>query len=69
MACEVPMADVDDVLTAEEAAELLKVSSKTILRLARDGDLPGLKVGRAWRFCRSELLGVLAQPSDAKASR
>jgi len=46
----------DEVLTAEEAAELLRVSTKTVLSLARDGSLPGEKVGRAWRFVRTDLL-------------
>ena len=45
-----------EVLTAEEAADLLRVSSKTILALAREGAIPGEKVGRAWRFLRSDLL-------------
>ncbi len=49
----------DEVLTVDEAASLLKVSSKTILRLARDGLVPGQKVGRAWRFRRSDLLGFV----------
>jgi excisionase family DNA binding protein len=50
------MTDITEVLTADEAAELLKVSTKTVLTLARDGNLPGEKVGRAWRFLRSDLL-------------
>jgi excisionase family DNA binding protein len=50
------MAEELQVLTTEEAADLLRVSSKTILALARDGSLPGEKVGRAWRFLRSDLL-------------
>ena len=41
-----------EVLTADEAGELLRVSTKTVLTLARDGSLPGTKVGRAWRFLR-----------------
>lgn len=45
-----------EILTANEAAELLRVSTKTILALARDGSLPGEKVGRAWRFVRADLL-------------
>jgi excisionase family DNA binding protein len=45
-----------EVLTADEAARLLRVSTKTILTLARDGVLPGEKVGRAWRFVRADLL-------------
>ncbi len=45
-----------EVLTADEAAHLLRVSTKTILTLARDGILPGEKVGRAWRFVSADLL-------------
>jgi excisionase family DNA binding protein len=48
-----------EVLTTEEAAELLRVSTKTILTLARDGALPGEKVGRAWRFLRTDLLNYV----------
>ena len=50
------MTEDAEVLTTEEAAELLRVSTKTILALARQGDLPGEKVGRAWRFLRVDLL-------------
>lgn len=53
------MRSADEVLTAEQAAEFLKVSQKTLLRLARDGDLPGRKIGRAWRFARADLLMAL----------
>ena len=52
--------EADEVLTCEEASALLKVSNKTLLRLARDGEVPAQKVGRAWRFCRSELLAHVA---------
>lgn len=52
--------DADEVLTAEEAARLLKVSTKTLLRLARNGSVPGNKVGRVWRFRRSDLLDLLS---------
>lgn len=58
------MVALDEILTSEEASELLKVSNKTVLKLARDGDLPGQKVGRAWRFCRSELVAYVAQRPD-----
>ena len=53
------MAEEPEVLTADEVADLLRVSTKTILALARDGTLPGEKVGRAWRFVRSDLLVYL----------
>ena len=53
------MAEDVEVLTTEEAAELLRVSTKTILSLAREGLLPGEKVGRAWRFLRADLIEYL----------
>lgn len=66
------MAEEREVLTTDEAAELLRVSTKTILALAREGILPGEKVGRAWRFLRSDLLahvrGQHGRKSGAVAS-
>lgn len=50
------MTEDADILTTDEAAGLLRVSSKTVLALARDGILPGTKVGRAWRFLRADRL-------------
>ena len=57
-----------EVLTADEAARLLRVSTKTILTLAREGHLPGEKVGRAWRFVRADLLEHLRGSSRHKAA-
>jgi len=53
------MQEVADVLTADEAAGFLRVSTKTILGLAKDGRLPGEKVGRAWRFLRADLISFV----------
>jgi excisionase family DNA binding protein len=60
---EALMSNDDEILTSEEAATLLKVSNKTVLKLARVGDLPAQKIGRAWRFCRSELLAHVSRSS------
>jgi|SaaInlStandDraft_6_1057023.scaffolds.fasta_scaffold289105_1 excisionase family DNA binding protein len=43
------------VLTATEAGEYLKMHTKTVCRLARDGNIPAKKVGKEWRFLRSVL--------------
>ncbi len=48
-----------DVLTADEAAEYLRVSRKTLYRLVAAGKIPGQKVGRSWRFRRGDLDAVL----------
>jgi len=42
-------------MTAEQAAEYLQTSVYTVKRRARDGTIPAAKIGREWRFLRSEL--------------
>jgi excisionase family DNA binding protein len=51
-----------DVLTIEQLAELLQVDQKTVRSLATNGDLPGRKLGRHWRFSRQAVLDWLATP-------
>ena len=46
----------DEVLTAREAGVLLKAHENTVMRWARDGVVPGKKLGQEWRFSRAELL-------------
>lgn len=48
-----------EILTPEQTAELLQVSTRTVLQLAREGEIRGHKVGRAWRFCREDLLAYV----------
>ena len=48
-----------EVLDAVQAAELLAVSEDAILELAERGDLPGRRIGDAWRFSRRALLDWL----------
>jgi excisionase family DNA binding protein len=49
----------DYMLGVSQVARMLGMSSRTIRYLASLGDLPGMKVGRAWRFWRSEILEYL----------
>ena len=53
------MTEAYEILTAEDAAALLRVSTKTVLALARAGSLPGEKVGRAWRFVKRDVLAYV----------
>jgi excisionase family DNA binding protein len=41
--------------TPAEASRLLKVHAKTVIKLAREGELPGFRIGRHWRFRNSDL--------------
>jgi excisionase family DNA binding protein len=44
-----------EVLTVEEVAQLLHLHVMTVYRLAKEGKLPGFKVGGRWRFQREVL--------------
>ena len=49
-----------NVLTLEGVAELLAVEPEVIAELASRGELPGRRIGGAWRFARSAVLEWLA---------
>ncbi len=56
-----------DILTADEVAQLMRVSRDTVYRLVARGELPGRKVGRAWRFSRAAIqqhLSTVAPSSE-----
>ena len=46
---------IREVMTPREAAEYLSVHVRTIYRLAKNGDIPGRKVGGSWRFKKGAL--------------
>jgi excisionase family DNA binding protein len=45
-----------EVLTEEQAAELLAVPAAELVELAERGELPGRRIGERWRFSRAALL-------------
>jgi excisionase family DNA binding protein len=51
---------LSDVLTVEQAAELLPLSTKTLKRLAQAKRVPSRRVGNQWRFSRRALMDWLA---------
>ena len=52
------------LLTTKQVQELFKVDRSTIYRMAEDGRLPAVKVGRQWRFPADSVEGLLGQPGD-----
>ena len=50
----------DEVMTAREVADLLRMPTSTVHELARRGVLPARRLGRTWRFLRPELEELLA---------
>jgi excisionase family DNA binding protein len=53
------MAVPGELLTVHEVAGKLKVKPATVRQMARDGGLPGLKVGSDWRFDWCEVVDYL----------
>lgn len=51
----------ESLLTTREVAWRLRVSTSTVRRMAREGRLPALRVGRLWRFPLQELTVKLRQ--------
>lgn len=49
-----------EILNAPEAAAVLGISERLLLRLAREGAVPAAKLGREWRFLRSALRNHIA---------
>jgi len=45
----------EQLLDSDEAAALLKIHPKTLQRMARNGEITGVQVGRLWRFSASVL--------------
>jgi excisionase family DNA binding protein len=45
----------NEVMNGDEAAVFLKMPKSTLLKLCSEGQLPGVKVGRQWRFNRFAL--------------
>ena len=57
-------------MSIDELAEYLKVSRSTLYILAREGRLPGQKVGKRWRFHKDAIDGWLEQhPTRSTAKR
>jgi excisionase family DNA binding protein len=57
------------LLTALEVQELLHIDRSTVYRMAEDGRLPAIRVGRSWRFPADRIEALLdAAPADGTLS-
>ncbi len=54
-------------LTSQEMQDLISVDRSTVYRMAEDGRLPAVKVGRQWRFPADRVAALfgLSDPADA----
>jgi excisionase family DNA binding protein len=52
-------ADVDELLTVRQVAELLPLPASTVADYARRGLIPSIKLGRHRRYLRDDVLDVV----------
>jgi len=61
---------IEPLIDAREAAQILKLHPITIRQMAGRGVIPGLKIGKVWRFRASSLdEWVRARPNCAHRSQ
>lgn len=58
----------NEVMNGDEAAVFLRMPKSTLLKLCSEGQLPGVKVGRQWRFNRFALENWLRERDGEAAS-
>jgi excisionase family DNA binding protein len=46
---------VEQILTTKELAEYLNLTEVTIYRYAKEGKIPGRRVGKRWRFDKGKI--------------
>ena len=51
---------MEEIMTPSEVASLLKIHLKTVYKLAEKGIIPGNRIGRSWRFSRSDVLELVS---------
>ncbi|MGH9195940.1 MAG: helix-turn-helix domain-containing protein, partial [Acidimicrobiia bacterium] len=54
---------MEQLLTTQQAAAMLRLHVKSVQSLARRGKIPGVRVGRKWLFPRAALLSRLGGAS------
>jgi excisionase family DNA binding protein len=57
-----------EILTAPEAAALLRVQESDLLAAAAQGELPGRAIGEEWRFSRAALLAWLGGGGERRGA-
>ncbi|MFN7288911.1 MAG: helix-turn-helix domain-containing protein [bacterium] len=58
----------DDIMTVRQVADFLKVTERTIYRLAADHQIPSFKVGGSWRFRRNDLAAWMSEQATRALS-
>jgi len=58
----------DELLTAADTCRFLKIAPRTLYRYIQDRSMPAFKLGKEWRFVRSDLERWLRRRSARSAA-
>src|ERR1035438_2525021 len=56
-----------DIMTLKEVADYLRLSEKTVTRMAQEGQIPAQKLAHQWRFQRSSVASWLVNRATTPA--
>lgn len=58
-----------EILNIKEVSNYLKIPVSTVYKLAQDGKVPAIKVGKHWRFLKRDLDEMFSQQRLLKQSK
>lgn len=58
----------DEIMNIKEVSHYLKIPISTVYKLAQDGKVPAVKLGKHWRFMKKDLDHLFAR-SDPEESK
>ncbi|MEC4669629.1 MAG: helix-turn-helix domain-containing protein [Nitrospiraceae bacterium] len=64
-----PQSVKDELLTVAETCRYLKIAPRTLYRYIQNQRLPAFKLGKEWRFVRSDLVQWLRQRPRVRLRR
>ncbi|MGH7844719.1 MAG: helix-turn-helix domain-containing protein [Candidatus Binatia bacterium] len=51
---------MEEIITPSQVANMLQIHVKTVYRLASEGTIPGNRIGRSWRFSKTDILKLVS---------
>lgn len=54
-----------EIMTVAEVADYLRLNEATVYRLVQQGKIPGVKLGRQWRFKKEAIDQLLEEGFEA----
>jgi excisionase family DNA binding protein len=59
----------DEILTIRQVAGLLKIHRVTVYKLTEKGMIPASRVGKSWRFLKSEIMKHFVETASIEKAK